>query len=205
MYTRLNHLGVTTSYKHTLNVVDKLSKHHDVPINKWLSEGSTFKFVGDNVDRKKVARDVRGDHHGQLMHMFSLIAVKDRVAPPSFSGSFLGNRLSTPPTLASLITIDEVTAMKQNLTVLVSRVLCQYIKCLSHCSSSVAWHIEHIYSKEMASKSDVAVLDVLHLNEAQNSDLYEIMKITEYLGPEYSDIVLCGGDQMTTERQACIL
>ena len=156
--------------------MDALSKHHDVPIGKWIDEGATFKFVGDNVDRRLTVRDIRSDNHAQLIHMFSVIAIRDRVKPPPFSPSFTVQRLQSPPTFSSLIELSDVQKLKDNLVVLVSRDLCKYIKCLSRCASSLQWHIEHTHSCEMASKSEVAVLDVLHLNESQNSDMLEIMK-----------------------------
>ena len=64
-----------------------------------------------------------------------------------------------------------------------------YIKCLSICAPAVADHIKCIHSKEMATKSEIAVLDV---NEAKNDD---VCKMAAYLGPEYQWTVLCGGDQ----------
>ena len=176
MLTRLNHLGVTISYKQLLKVVDALSKHHEAPIKKWIDDGATFKFVGDNVDRRMVVRDVRSDNHDKLVHMFSLIAVRDRVKPPPFSPTFTMQRLLGPPTFSSLIELSDVQKVKDNLVVLVSRDLCKYIKCLSQCASSLEWHIKHTHSSEMAAKSEVAVLDVLHLNESKNSDKLEIMK-----------------------------
>ena len=57
-----------------------------------------FKFVEDNVDRKMVVRDIRSDHHGELHHMYSILAVKGRIEPPSSSQDFNCSRLSTIPT-----------------------------------------------------------------------------------------------------------
>ena len=44
-----------------------------------------MKFVGDNVDKKRGVRDIRSDHHSELKHMYSLLAVKARVKPPPVS------------------------------------------------------------------------------------------------------------------------
>ena len=97
-----------------------------------------------------------------------------------------------------------MTSLKDNLTVLVSRELYKYIKCLSGCARYLVYHIDHTYSNQRATKSEVAVLNVLHLNEAKNRDILEIMKnIASYLGPDFTEIVLSSGDQMTTERMTC--
>ena len=97
----------------------------------------------------------------------------------------------------------DVDAVQSNLVVIFSRIICTYIKALAPLTKSVPEHISHIYSKEMAQKSDVIVLDVLHKNETKNSDMLDIMKTMQsYLG-EHSGTVLSGGDQLTCERQRC--
>ena len=59
VYTRLNHLNVSLSYNATLAAVTEVSKLHKVPLQQWIAEGVTFKFVGDNVDKSKEVRDIR--------------------------------------------------------------------------------------------------------------------------------------------------
>ncbi len=53
MYTRLNHLNVALSYTAVLSKITSISEQHKVPIQKWIDEGASFKFVGDNVDKKR--------------------------------------------------------------------------------------------------------------------------------------------------------
>ena len=63
-------------------------------------------------------------------------------------------------------------------------------------------HIPHPYSSEVASKSEVAVLDVLHKNETKSADMVDIMREQQtYLGEGYTHTVLSGGDHITCERQ----
>ena len=40
----------------------------------WISEGVVFKFWGDNVDKQRCVRDYRSDHHGAMVHMYSILA-----------------------------------------------------------------------------------------------------------------------------------
>ena len=82
MYTRLNHLSLTLSYTATLKIIQQVSELRKVPISEWLEEGALVKFVGDNVDKKKGVRDVRSDHQSKMHNMYSLLAVKGRVAVP---------------------------------------------------------------------------------------------------------------------------
>ena len=79
MYSWLNQLCVTLSYTGVLKVVTELSKLHKVPLSTWLQSGVPVKLVGNNVDKKKGVRDIRSNHRGELVHMYSLLAVKGRV------------------------------------------------------------------------------------------------------------------------------
>lgn len=56
-----------------------MSKCHTQVLDKWLRKGSFIKFVEDNIYKQCNVRDLRSDHHGQLKHMFSLMAIKARV------------------------------------------------------------------------------------------------------------------------------
>lgn len=74
MYERLNHVNVCISYTATLSLMDEVSSTHTIPLAKWIADGEVVKFWGDNVDKKKKARDVRSDHHGEMVHMYSVLA-----------------------------------------------------------------------------------------------------------------------------------
>ena len=85
---------------------------------------------------------------------------------------------------------------------LVSRILTKYFKSLSPLSKAVPKHISHKYSTHMSKKSEVAVLNVLMRNEAQASDMLDIMHtIQGYLG-NCKKQVASGGDQLTCEQHA---
>ena len=93
-----------------------------------------------------------------------------------------------------------------NLTVLVCKILCRHIKCLSPFSMVVPEHITHAHYSEMCERSETFFLDALMKNEAKHSDMVDIMHIQQsYLGEDFPDIdkVLSGGDQLTCERQCC--
>ena len=163
-----------------------------------------FKFVGDNVDKKKGIRDIRADCHGDMKHMFSMLVVRSRVPSQlAVSGSELD--LASLPSSKVLPTAQDVKDIQKNLVILVSRILCRYVKPLSSFSSLVPEHIPHKYTKQMACKSECVVLDVLPKNEAKHSDMLDIMTTLQgYLGEEFPQHkkVISGGDQLTCESQA---
>ena len=203
MYTRLNHLNISLSYNGTLAAVTEVSTLHKVPLQQWIAQGVPFKFVGDNVDKKKGVRDIRVDHQAELQHMYSMLAVRSRVPSPLDGRSSIDS-FATLQVSAFLPTIHDIRAIQDNLVVLVSRIICQNIKHLSIISSVLPAHIQHQYSGEMAKKSEVIVLDVLMKNEAKNADMLDIMQTMQgYLGDNFplEQRVLSGGDQLTCERQ----
>ena len=61
MYTRLNHLNVALSYIAVLKLVNDISERHRAPIERWIREEASLKFVGDNVDKKRGVRYIRSD------------------------------------------------------------------------------------------------------------------------------------------------
>ena len=183
-------MNACLSYNATLATVGEVSKLYRIPLQQWIDQGITFKFVGDNLDKMKKVRDLRVDNQSELQHMCSLIAVRSRVPYVPSPDTRRGFASLTPS--AFLLTEEDVKAIKSNLVVLVSHILC------------LPARINHAYSKEMAQKSEVVVLDVLMKNEVKGSDMLEIMQTMQaYLGKDYpaTKRVLSGGDQVTCERQ----
>ena len=81
---------------------------------------------------------------------------------------------------------EDIIVIQGDLEVLVSRILCDYIKGLEKLKRLVTKHIPHQYSEEMAVRSEVVVLDVLHNNENVSSEMIEIMRtMVSYLGSDH--------------------
>lgn len=204
MYSRLNHLNMCVSYQATLNMMDELGKLHTVPIRQWIQDGLVIKFVGDNVEKKRRVRDYRSDHQGDLLHMYSLLVVRSRTPAPELIHTGQVSKLTEISDEAFLPQSSDIHAVKSNLVILVSRILVQYFPALAFLSKVVPKHILHKYSKKMAAKSEVVVLDILMKNETVRKDMIDIMSIMQdYLGEDYPTErrVLSGGDHLTCERQ----
>lgn len=198
-------MNICISYTATLQLVDDISKFHKDPIQQWIKDGATFKFIGDNVDKKKRVRDMRSDHQGEMLHMYSVLVSKSRLPSSQLSQTGQIADLMSIPWKTFLPSKDDIQQVESNLVILVARLLTSYIKDFSFLSKAVPNHIRHVYSTVMSGKSEVAVLDVLHKNEAYGPDMIDIMQsLHEYLGSDYQTDrrVASGGDQLTCERQA---
>ncbi len=140
MYTRLNHLSVSFSYTGTLKVVTDVSTLHKIPVEEWLSSGDVVKFVGDNVDKKPAVRDIRSDHRSEMLHMFSMLIIRGRLPHEDLSITYRTSILPALSASSFLPTFEDVIAIKQNLVVLVSRILTTYVKCLAPLQGSLCTH-----------------------------------------------------------------
>lgn len=192
------------SYRATLRLVAELSTFHSAPLKKWVEEGTVFKFWGDNVDKQQKVRDLQADHKGDMLHWFSVLVARSRTQALQLPRVGQLSKLTEIPSDFFLPTPDDVTKMKANLLILVSRTLTKYFVKLAPFAKVVTKHIKHVYSQEMSMKSDVFVLDILMKNETTKKDMIDIMTaIQDYLGKDYctNHQVACGGDQLTVERE----
>ena len=196
-------MNVCISYPATLSLMDEVSSMHTIPLAKWVVDGEVIKFWGDNVNKEK-PRDVRSDHHGEMLNMYSILAGKSHTPGPQLSHVGHVSTVSSVTPEMILPTTADITAVKSILVVLVSRVLTQYLSGLAPFSKAIAKHITHKYTAEMSKKSEVVVMDVLMKNETVHAEMIAIMKtMLEYLGSDYDDgrSVVSGGDLLTCEQQ----
>ena len=191
MQSCLNLVNVCLSYNGMLNLLSEVSRLHQIPIQGWISSGQHFKFVGDNVDKQIKVRDLRSDHYGKLYHMYSILAIRNRVDNTQMACTGCTGDISKMSLEEFLPSNADVNAIRANLVILVARILVTHIPALGFLSRMVPMHILHRYSNEMATKSEVALVDVLMENKASHAG--------SYLGSNYKSEcrVLSGGDQLT--------
>lgn len=188
VYNRLNQLNICMSYSSTLRLVGTISDSYNVPVKRWMRESRVFKFVSDNLDKQTKVRDLRSNHQGKMVHMYSVIAIATRVPRPDLSQVGHVKDLINLETSCFLPNSDDIKGITSNLLVLVQRVLTKYIPDLAFLSDVVPRHILHQYSAEMSEKSDTAVIDVLMKNEACHDDMMDIMcQMQGYLGSDIPD------------------
>ena len=123
----------------------------DAHDNQWCG----MKIVGDNVDSRVKPRHMRSDHQSTDLHYFHVYATKDRINLSQFSEQ--PPSLNPDPVLSQLLpTADDMKAMLENLGVLVSRQLTEYIPFFrKHFSDVVVQSISHAHDKEMEQISEV--------------------------------------------------
>ena len=139
--------------------------------------------------------------------MFSMLVIKSRVSSAGLPISGCCSDFQSLQPTDFLPNASDICTMKCNLVTLLSRVLCRYmyIRSLQLFSNVVAGRIIHPYTKQMAQKSDVHVVDVLLKNKAKHSDMIDIVSHQQnFIADDFpkGHKLLSGGDQLTCERLA---
>ena len=134
-------------------MIEQVSTLHCDPLREWIASGEPVKFVGDNVNKKRGVRDIRSDHQGSMLNMYSMLVVKGRVMADADDASH-HNSLSSLDAHTFLPTKEDIHILQLNLTVLVAHILCAHIKCLSPLSKVVPPSIPHQHYSEMGERSD---------------------------------------------------
>lgn len=115
----------------------------------------SFKIVGDNIDKHIKPREMRLDAQAKSLNFFNSYAVKGRI-----DVSNLEDKPSLPNYEAfqssSILPSNSAgLKIKRNFITLIARVLKKYFPFFTKFSSATPRHIKHMYSSEMAQKSEV--------------------------------------------------
>ena len=110
---------------------------------------TTFKIVGDNIDKDIKPRHMRSDYQTRSLHYFHSYAVRDCLNLDSYDDS-----ASAPDQSLELLlpSPDDKQVIRHNMAILIARTLKKYI---STYGKELERHITHEFSDEMAQKSVV--------------------------------------------------
>ena len=118
----------------------------------------TYKLMGDNLDMTIKARFLRADILNQSLHYFHCLAIRDRINFNDLSTMCCQGCLNSPDKIALelLPSLQTDSSLLDNFTVIVSRVIADYIPFINFALSDVVtWHLDHKFYLEMSSESEV--------------------------------------------------
>ena len=119
------------------------------------SKQTTYKLVGDNIDKNVHPREMRSDHQTHSLHYFHAYAVLDRVDMSGFSTDVQIPDTSEINLRHLLPTGSDESTMRDNFTIIASRILAKYMPFFTKMCKMQTRHIPHEFSSEMAHKSEV--------------------------------------------------
>ena len=150
-------------------------------IQKLVREGQELRINFDNLDFRIMANHVLTSHRNTDVHWINQFITFDRVPSAHLDNSKPLSDLKQLPLTEYLLSQEERSQLRRTMIVLVARVLTKMIPCLSHIKDAVVNHIQHPYSKEMATKSVIIGLPVQPFNQAKHADVIQYLDYLEIL------------------------
>ena len=122
---------------------------------------TTFKIVGDNIDKDVKPRNMRSDYQTRSLHYFHAYAVRDRLNLDDCDDSGSTPDLSSIDLELLLPSKDNETQIRNSMGILIARVLKKHIPYFEKYGKGVERHITHRFYREMSQKSSVvSILDL---------------------------------------------
>ena len=125
------------------------------------TQHTQWKIIGDNADLSIRVRDMRLDSQDQSVHIFHVLALKDRI-----DTSHLDN--SSPQCSVSRLNVSDFVPsqvdyadLRKTLIVLMARVVVAELPAFELFKSAVPKHIIHSHSSEMATESHVVSIIIM--------------------------------------------
>ena len=120
--------------------------------NEWCG----FKIAMDNIDMNIRPRHQTFERQTQSLHYVNSFALKDRIDFSSFEHATV-NTVLHPESLHDVLlpSASDREALMANFVILAGRILCDAIPALNKIPGLTTKHIEHLYSKEMSTKSGI--------------------------------------------------
>ena len=134
-----------------------------VTVEEMEREVPTFKLCGNNIDKSVKRRYMRCDKGNHSLHYFHSYAALDRIDLSGLSDEILPGCLPDPQKIASALlpSVLDDTILKQNFSVLISRILARHFSFFTFTfDDAVRWHTKHKFSNEMSKKSTTVSCNV---------------------------------------------
>ena len=145
-------------------------------LRSWVREGKEIRIIFDNFDFKVLAKIILQNHRNCDMHWIAHYATYDRFSTEDFDDTQpLVQNLTSFENSNYLLSSEEMEKTKKDFTIIVARVLVEFFQCMKPISKVVPNHIEHIYSDEMAKKTEIVMLLVVPYNHSKHSDVCQYL------------------------------
>lgn len=122
---------------------------------------SSFKLVGDNVDKSSKPRHETSESHTQSLHYFHSYAVKDRCDIEGLDDSVSLPVVEDVDVTKLLPTNEDLKCLQKNINILIARTVMKHCTFFQEKIQSLEHHIPHPFSKQMSQKSDVVSKSVV--------------------------------------------
>lgn len=116
---------------------------------------TTFKIVGDNIDKEIRPRHMRSDYQTRSLHYFHAYALRDRLNLDSYDDNASAPDQSSIDLETLLPSPNDMRDIRHNMALLIARTLKKYVPYFAKYAKGLERHITHEFSDEMARSSVV--------------------------------------------------
>ena len=166
-------MGFSLSHTSKMNMLDLIGGHFSDRLVEEVRCGK--KGTGDNWDMKIHAHDMLSTNQNTDLHYFASNLIVERVPSENLSNVSPQLKISSLHNTAFLLDSNEANKLRDDIKVLVGRVLLQKIPHLSFFKHVIPNHIAHPYKTEMSKKSIIVPLPMMMKDEKKYEDVIDIL------------------------------
>ncbi|CAB3993287.1 Hypothetical predicted protein [Paramuricea clavata] len=157
-------MGFSMSHTSKMNMLDLIGGHFSDKVVEEVTCAKKIQGIGDNWDVKIHAHDMLSTNQNTDLHYFASNLIVERVPSENRSNVSPQLKISSPHNTAFLLDNNEANKLRDDIKVLLGRVLLQKIPHLSFLKHVIPNHA-HLYKKEMSKKSIIVPLPMMMKDE----------------------------------------
>jgi hypothetical protein len=168
-------MGFSLSHTSKMNMLDLIGGHFSDRLVEEVRCGKKIQGTGDNWDMKIHAHDMLSTNQNTDLHYFASNLIVERIPSENLSNVSPQLKISSLHNTAFLLDSNEANKLRDDIKVLVGRVLLQKIPHLSFLKHVIPNHIAHPYKTEMSKKSIIVPLPMMMKDEKKYEDVVDIL------------------------------
>ena len=161
LYVQCQKMGFSLSHTSKMNMLDIIGGHFSDKLVAAVRCGKKIQGTGDNWDMKIHAHDMLSTNQNTDLHYFASNLIVEHVSSENLSNVSPQCKVSSLCNTAFLLDSNEANKLRDDMKVLVGRVLLQKLPHLSFLKPVIPNHIAHPYKKEMSKKSIIVTLPMM--------------------------------------------
>ena len=156
-----------------------LGGHFSDSVVERIKRGSVFRGTGDNWDLRVLAGHMRKDIQNMDLHLFAFNLIENRVNFNHLPNDTPKGNIANFPRRNFSLSVTEWKMYAETAKVIVGRIILEFFPKFKCLKSVIPSHIPHVYSNEMAKKSNIVNLPIINANEAKYEDCVQILRTYE--------------------------
>ena len=175
LYVQCQKMGFSLSHTSKMNMLDLIGGHFSDKLVEEVRCWKKIQGTGENWDMKIHVHDMLSTNQNTDLHYFASNLIVERVTSENLSNVSQQLKISSLHNTAFLLDSNETNKLRDDIKVLVGRVLLQKIPHLSFLKHVIPNHIAHPYKKEMSKKSIIVPLPMMMKDEKKYEDIVDIL------------------------------